>query len=691
MKQNKTKLEKDKKNVANGRRQSCYENRELSWLKFNKRVLELAQDKAIPLFERLKFAGIFESNLDEFYMVRVGSLYDQSFINKLKRDNKTKLTAKDQLSLIYTKTRKLLKRKDTTYMDLMNALKDEGIELINFNDISKSDCKYLENYFIRYIKPILSPQVIGKKHPFPFLKNKEIYAVALLQAKNREKLCIVPCSNGVFERLVSIPSDNKKYMLVEELILHFMPKIFDKYAVKSKSLIRIIRSADIDIDEEFYDEDISYRESMEEMIKIRGRLCPVKMEYSRVIDEKVIKYLCRELALAKEQVFYSESPLEMSFVFNLGDVLRDKRYLFYPRYVPRVPEYINEQTSMISLIEQKDLLLSYPYESMYPFLKLLKEAVYDKRVVSIKMTLYRVAKNSQVVETLIEAAENGKEVVVMVELRARFDEQNNIEWSRRMEAAGCRIIYGIDFVKVHSKICLISYSDNGVIKHISQIGTGNYNEKTSKLYTDLSLMTANRDIAEEVAETFNKICMEQFIENTKHLLAAPKSLQNKVLLMIDDEIEKVKNEGRGYIGLKMNSLTDKTIIDKLIEASMAGVKIDMVIRGICCLVAGIEGYTDNITVRSIVGRYLEHSRIYIFGEPGKDKIYISSADFMTRNTLRRVEVAAPVYDEGIKNRIREMFERLMNDNVNARVMERDGEYVKLSIESGEEVINGQEM
>lgn len=685
------KMIKENENRIKKVKQSCYENRELSWLKFNKRVLNLAQDESIPLCERLNFAGIFVSNLDEFYMVRVGSLYDQSFLDKLKKDNKTNLTAKEQLSLIYTKTRKLLKTKDCIYERLINELKKQNVEFVNFNNISEEDSKYLENYFKSSIMPLLSPQVIGKKHPFPFLKNKEIYAVALLQAKNKEKLCIVPCSNGVFERLISIPSDGHKYMLVEELILHFMPEIFEKYTVKSKSLIRIIRNADIDIDDEEFDDDLSYRESMEEMIKIRGKLCPVKMEYSRVLDEKVIKALCKELNLAKEQVFYSESPLELSFVFQIEDVLRDKKNLFYPRHTQKIPEEINEQTSMIALIEKKDLLLSYPYDSMYPFLKLLKEAVYDKRVVSIKMTLYRVAKNSQIVETLIQAAENGKEVVVMVELRARFDEQNNIEWSRRMEMAGCRIIYGIDNTKVHSKICLISYKDNEIIKHISQIGTGNYNEKTAKLYTDLSLMTANEDIAEEVSDTFNKICMEQFIENTKHLLVAPRSLQNQVLNMIDDEIEKVKNGGKGYIGLKMNSLTDKKIIDKLIEASMVGVKIDMVIRGICCLVAGIKGFTENITVKSIVGRYLEHSRIYIFGEESNDKIYISSADFMTRNTVRRVEVAAPIYDESLKAGIRDMFNTLMNDNVNASLMERDGEYVKIIPVEGEERVNAQDL
>lgn len=663
---------------------NCYDNRELSWLKFNKRVLHLAGNKSIPLCERMSFAAIFESNLDEFYMVRVGSLYDQTFMKKMKKDNKTGMTAKEQLSSIFAETKRLQKAKDKVYQNLMSEVKNEGVQIITFQGISKEDCRYLEKYYKRAIKPLLSPQVIGKKSPFPFLSNQEIYAVAVLQTKSTEKLCIVPCSNGVFERLIAIPSDKHKYMLVEELILHFMSDIFEKYTIKSKSLIRIIRNADIDIDEDFYDNGGSYRESMETLLKVRKKLCPVKMDYYRPMDEKVIKSLCRELDLKKEQVFYSESPLELSFIYKLKDVLRSKKELFYPRMVPKVPMDINENTSMIQRIEQGDMLLQYPYDSIYPFMKLLKEAVYDSRVVSIKITLYRVAKNSRIVETLIEAAENGKEVVVMIELRARFDEKNNLEWSRRMEEAGCRIVYGIDFVKVHSKICFITYSENGEVKHISQIGTGNYNENTAKIYTDLSLITADNEIAQEVAMTFNKMCMEQFVENTKHLLVAPKSMQDKVLEMIDTEILKAQNGKTGYIGLKMNSLTDKTIINKLIEASKAGVKIDMVIRGICCLVAGIKGETENITVRSIVGRFLEHSRIYIFGEKGDERIYISSADFMTRNMLRRIEVAVPIYDNNIKIRIWEMFHKLLNDNVNALEMKTDGMYEKVTCH-GEEI------
>lgn len=674
-----------------------YENRELSWLKFNERVLEEASDSKVPMCERLTFASIFQSNLDEFYMVRVGSLYDQMLLAKSNkkdknagRDNKTGMSAAEQLTAIFQATRSLLHKKDKIYTQLMYAFEEQGVKLISFNDVEYADAVFLEEYFNNSILPLLSPQVVGKKNPFPFLKNKEIYAVALLGAKNNDKVGIVQCSGEVFDRLIPIPSDKNKYMLVEELILHFLPVIFKKYNIKSKSLIRIIRNADIDVDEAFYDEDLDYRDTMEKLVKERRKLCPVKLEYTRVLDEKVITSLCKELKLDKEQVFYSESPLELSFISRIQDDLRSKKELFFARRVPQNSAMLNEYEPVMPQIRNKDILLSYPYESMNPLINLLREAGHDKNVVSIKMTLYRVAKNSQIVDALINAAENGKEVVVLVELRARFDEENNIEWSRRLEDAGCRIIYGIDHMKVHSKLCLITYKSGDGVEHITHIGTGNFNEKTAKLYTDLALFTANEAIAGEAALVFNSLCMEEVVDRTEHLLVAPKCLQNKILGFIDDEIAKVKEGHEGYIGVKINSLTDKTIIDKLVEASQAGVKIDMVIRGISCLVAGIEGYSDNITITSIVGRYLEHSRIYIFGTADRDRIFISSADFMTRNTLRRVEIAAPVYDENLKMRIRNMFDIMKKDNVKARVMRNDGKYYKKSVSEGEELINSQE-
>lgn len=680
-----------------GEKLPFFANRELSWLKFNERVIDEADDKRVPLCERLTFVSIFNSNLDEFYMVRVGSLYDQMILAKKSKqefitgfDNKSMMTAEQQLDAVFAETRELLHKKDKIYARLMYEFDSQGVKLISFNDVEYSDAVYLENYFNKSILPILSPQVIGKKNPFPFLKNKEIYAVALLGSKNNDKIGLVPCSNGIFDRLIPIPSDSRKYMLVEELILHFLPKIFKKYSVKSKSLIRIIRNADIDMDEAFFDEDMDYRDTMEQLIKERRRLCPVKLEYSRVLDDKVISELCKELKLDKKQVFYSESPLEMSFISKIQDDLRGRRELFYERRVPQNSKQLDIKQPIMDQIAKKDVLLSYPYESMHPLIKLLNEAGSDDRVLSIKMTLYRVAKNSQIVETLIEAAENGKEVVVLVELRARFDEENNIEWSRRLEEAGCKIIYGIEHIKVHSKLCLITYKDGEDFKYITHVGTGNFNEKTAKLYTDLALITSDVNIARETADVFNNLGLGDVVEHTEHLLVAPKCLQNKVLELIDDEIKKAQNGEEAYIGIKINSLTDKTIIEKLVEASMSGVKIDMVIRGISCMVAGIEGYTDNITITSIVGRFLEHSRIYIFGKGKTAKIYISSADFMTRNTIRRVEVATPVYDDGIKERILRMFNTMLCDNVKARIMANDGNYYKKDAVDGVSRLNSQE-
>lgn len=657
----------------------CYENRELSWLKFNERVLDEASDKDVPLCERLSFASIFQSNLDEFFMVRVGSLHDQMLFSETKRESKTNMTAGEQLSHIFKAARDLTRKKDHTYRHLMDELKEYGVELLNFSDIEYDDAVYLENYFKEQIMPILSPQVVGKKQPFPFIKNKEIYAVALLGSKSNEKVGLVPCSNGILKRLISIPSERNKYMLVEELILHFMPVIFEKYQIKSKSLIRIIRNADIDVDEAVDDEDTDYRDMMEKLIRQRKKLCPVKMEYSRVLDEKIIHNLCKELNLNHEQIYYSESPLELSFVFGLHDALRNNKNLFYERHIQKNPSWYVSGKPVISQVEEADRFISYPYESMQPFIRMLQEAGEDEKVVSIKMTLYRVAKNSQIVESLISAAENGKEVVVLVELRARFDEENNIEWSRRLEDAGCRIIYGLDYTKVHSKLCLITYREEGQIKYVTQIGTGNYNEKTSKLYTDLSIITANKQIGMEAAYVFTRLCMGEFVEETNYLLVAPKCMKSKILNYMDKEIEIARAGGKAYVGAKINSLTDKEIIDKLIECSKAGVRVEMIVRGICCLIPGVKGHTENISVISIVGRYLEHSRVYIFGTPDRDNIYISSADFMTRNMERRVEIAAPIYDDSIKTRIRNMFHIMECDTVKARQLCSDGNYVHRTI------------
>lgn len=670
------------------KKQECYANRELSWLKFNERVLDEAASHHVPLCERMAFFSIFQSNLDEFFMVRVGALYDQMLADNHARENKTWMTSEEQLQAIFEKTRIISQRKDHIYKQYMEELEEQGVELLSFSDMLPEDKVYLEKYFEESIQPLLSPQVIGKKQPFPFLKNKEIYAVVVLGGKKGDKLGIIPCSNEVFKRLIPVPSGKNHYMLVEELILHYIPEVFDHYEVKSKSLIRIIRNADIDVDEAFDDEELDYRDCMKKLISTRKKLCPVKLEHSRVLDDTVIEHLRRDLGIFKDQVFHTETPLELSFLFQIQNALREKKELFYEKRVPQnSPEFVDDKPVLDQICE-KDKLLSYPYESMKPFIRLLKEAGNDTRVVSIKMTLYRVARNSQIVEALIDAAENGKEVVVLVELRARFDEENNIEWSQRLEDAGCRLIYGLDHIKVHSKLCQITYMSEEGIRYVTQIGTGNYNEKSSKLYTDLSLMTADQAIGEEAAEVFHKLCLAQTVEHTNHLLVAPNCLQNKLIDKIDAEITKVQDGNAGYIGVKMNSLTDKKLIDKLIEASMAGVQIDLIVRGICCLIPEVEGYTDNIQVISIVGRYLEHSRIYIFGKGGDSEVYIASADFMTRNTTKRVEVAAPVYDPELKERILESFNLMLRDNVKASVLKSDGNYYHR--DGGDIQLNSQE-
>ncbi|HJB86003.1 polyphosphate kinase 1 [Mordavella massiliensis] len=668
---------------------SVYMNRELSWLKFNERVLEEAESQTVPLCERLSFASIYQTNLDEFFMVRVGSLVDQLLVSKDIRDNKTKMTPKEQISAILSQVAKLNRRKDSVYSDLMEQIEEYGIKLVNFRKIDKKGTEYLERYFDSEIAPLISPTVVGKRQPFPFLRNREIYAVVVLQRKNgKEKLGLIPCGGSVFPRLIEVPGQDGTYMLSEELILHFIPKAFPGYFVKAKSLIRVTRNADIDADA-LYDEDLDYREFMVEVIKKRKRLAPVRLELSRELDGDIVDTLCDYLGVNKKYVFRGECPLDLSFVFQIQDMLRNIPELFYEKRVPQKSAQFQSEMPILQQIEEKDKLLSYPFESIRPFLNMLREAANDDSVVSIKMTLYRVARQSKVVEALIEAAENGKEVLVLVELKARFDEENNIEWSRRLENAGCHVIYGLDGYKVHSKLCLITRKKEGQVEYITQIGTGNYNEKTARLYTDLSVMTCNPQIGQEAAAVFQALAMGEVVEETETLLVAPKCLQNQVLDMIDEEIAHARNGEPAYVGVKINSLTDKRIMDRLIDASQAGVKIEMVVRGICCLVPGVEGMTENIRIISIVGRFLEHSRIYIFGTGEREKIYIASADFMTRNTIRRVEVAAPILDGDLKKRLKEMFHAMLNDNQQARELLNTGEYVR--IRNDKTPLNSQEL
>ena len=670
---------------------SCYDNRELSWLKFNVRVLEEARDSSVPLCERLLFSQIFQSNLDEFFMIRVGSLTDRVLVDDNKEDNKTGMTPKEQLEAIYKRVRELVPIKDETYFDTVKELEKIGVEHVRISSLTPEEEGYLRAYFNSEIRPLISPQVVDKRHPFPFLKNKEIYAVTHLESKNSVKLGIIP-AGGSFPRIIPLPDKSRfRFLLAEDVILHYCGSVFENYRLLGKALIRITRNADINMEEGLYDHEVDLRQVMEELLKKRKKLAPVRLEISGKPGKEAVEYLCRQLELSNEQISECTAPLDMGFIFSLRNRIEKAHpEMFFEPVSPRLPATISPNIPMIQQILRRDIMLSYPYESIRPFIRLLNEAGNDPDVISIKITLYRVASNSKIVEALINAAENGKEVFVLVELRARFDEENNIEWSKRLERAGCKVMYGPENLKVHSKLMLITRKNGNELQHITQIGTGNYNEKTSELYTDLSLMTAAPEIGEEAGTVFNALSIGNLVENTSHLLVAPLSLQNKVIDFIDGEIASARSGGEGYIGLKLNSLTDKVLIDKLIEASCAGVKIEMVIRGISCLVAGVPGLTENITVRSIVGRYLEHSRIYIFGKGERQRIFISSADFMTRNTIRRVEVAAPVKSPELRKRVLHIFDIMMRDNVKARIQLPDGTYKRISPAEGEEPLTAQQ-
>ncbi len=653
---------------------NCLENRELSWLRFNERVLEEAEDERVPLCERLSFLSIFQSNLDEFFMVRIGSLHDQMLLDREARENKTRMTPGEQIDACISRIRELCQRRDRTYAALLEKLSEQGVSIVNFREISPQSSDYLKEMFRREFLPLLSTFIVGKKMSFPFLKNKDIYAVAVLGTKgDKQKIGIVPCGTGVFPRLIAIPERTGCFILAEELILHYLPEMFPGYKVVSKTLARITRSADIDADA-VYDEDLNYRDHMAEVVKLRQKLCPVRLELSRQIDEGIIRRLCSELKLSMDRVYEYDTPLDVSFLFGVQDHLRGHAELFYaPRHPQNSPD-LDMNRPIMDQIAERDVLLHYPYQSIRPFLTMLTQAAHDPKVTAIRMTLYRLARDSKVVEALVEAADNGKQVDVLVELKARFDEENNIEWSRRLERAGCHVIYGVERLKVHSKLCLITRETENGVQHITQIGTGNYNEKTARLYTDLSYITAREEIGRDALMVFEALLEGETVDHTQTLLVAPHCLQNKLIDMIDGEIAKARSGLRGRIRLKMNSLTDKTLIDKLVEASQAGVEIDMIIRGICCLRGGVVGETDNIRIISVVGRFLEHSRIYIFGEGADARHYISSADWMTRNTLRRVEVATPILDEGCKARLDRIFDVIWRDNVQAREQQPDANY-----------------
>ena len=669
------------------------QNRELSWLQFNKRVLEEAEDPRVPLLERAKFLAIFTSNLDEFYMIRCGSLYDLSLIDNTKIDKKSGMVPSQQLDAIFTETRNLYTLRDNVYKDINQTLNALQLSCISFKTLSKNQEKFIKNYFDTNIAPLLSPQIIDPHHPFPHLINKAQYLFLEINEDKCKHFALIPVPDFA-NRIVYIPNYGHCYMLIEQIMFHCIEHLFKNCKILNKTIVRITRNADINLNEDQIDDDDDYREYMKHILKKRNRLAPIRLEVYKEIDQNSMKYLCDHLNLKQEQVFISKCPLELSHIFKMIDLAPtiDKTPLLYKPFNPQQNPLLNLEKPCIPQILDHDILLFYPYQSMDGFIKLLKEASEDKHVVSIKITIYRLAKHSKIVRYLCRAAENGKDVTVLMELKARFDEQNNISAAEELEESGCHILYGFENYKVHSKICLITYKDKSEFTYITQIGTGNYNEKTSTMYTDLSYITSRKEIGTDAVTFFQNMSMANLKGQYNHLWVAPSNLKSSILKEIDNQITLAKQYQPAKIRIKMNSFTDLDIIRKISEASIAGVKIQMVIRGICCLLPGIPNQTENITIHSIVGRYLEHSRIYCFGDENNVKIYIASADCMTRNTEKRVEIGCPIQDEKLKNQILEYFGLLMNDNVKARELDSSGHYKQIEsqntpLDSQEECMN----
>ncbi|WFR59349.1 polyphosphate kinase 1 [Anaerocolumna sp. AGMB13025] len=652
------------------------QNRELSWLKFNERVLLEAQDESVPIYERLKFVSIFTSNLDEFYMVRVGSLTDLSLIDNNSVDNKTGMNPKQQLAKIFEHTVPLYQLKDQLFSEVEKKLRELGICNLDLSELEKSEKKYIERFYQSDILPILSPQVIDSRHPFPHLINKGLYIVCVFQGEDT-KFGLIPISQSL-PKVAVLPGNQTRFVMMEKIVLEHTSEIFGMYKVECAAIISVTRNADISPEDDIFEVDDDFRERMKKVLKKRARLSPVRLEVQGHLSKSLANFLLDKLELGKEQVFTSLTPLVMGYVFELAGKIPQVllKQISYPVFEPNYPSFLNRNESITSQCRKKDILLFYPYHQMEPFLHLLKESAQDPSVISIKITIYRLSRNSRIIDYLSTAAENNKEVTVLVELKARFDEENNIEWAERLEEAGCNVIYGFEGFKVHSKICLITRRDRNKIMYITQVGTGNYNEKTAKLYTDLSLITANQDIGLEAGEFFKNMSISNLRGQYNHLLVAPYSFKNNMLALMDYEIEKAKRGESSGIIIKSNSLTDKDIIIKLSQASNAGVEIKLIIRGICCLLPGIKGMTENITVTSVVGRFLEHSRIYCFGKDKDMQLYISSADMMTRNTSRRVEIACPILDPDIKEQILHIIDIMFKDNVKARWIGSDGVYRK---------------
>ena len=663
------------------------QNRELSWLKFNQRVLEEAQDPDVPLLERMKYVAIFTSNLDEFFMIRVGSLYDMASLKEMELDRRSKMTPKEQLERIYEAVEPLYKERDKTYSEIKKRLSPYGICGLSFKELQDPEKKYVKKYFKEQILPVLSPQIVDRNHPFPHLLNKEIYVIASLKRGNQKLFGLVPVPTYLSEILL-LPGHDIRYIRMEKILMEYLEIIFDKYEVSDKNYICVTRNGDVSPDDEALDINEDFRNLMKKTLSKRRKMAVVRLETANPLTENMERYFCDRFCITPKQIFRTKMPMKLSYIFSVAEKVPEhmRRTLIYEPFVPQKSAMVDEETSMIRQIRKKDILLSYPYESMEPFLKLLKEASTDPSVVTIKITIYRLSKKARLVEYLCAAAENGKEVTVLIELRARFDEQNNIDWSERLEDAGCRVIYGFENYKVHSKICLITCKTRNGYQYITQIGTGNYNEKTAAMYTDVCLMTADREIGQDGAAFFQNMCMGNLGGSYRHLLVSPYSLKKKVLELIEEETRKGEN---GRIIMKMNSVTDVDFIEQISRASRAGVEVDLLVRGICCIRPGVEGYTDHVRVTSIVGRFLEHPRIFSFGRGSAQKLYIGSADMMTRNTEKRVEVACPVYDEDLRARLNHMLQVMLEDNVKARVLDAAGTYLKKG--QGEPFVDAQEV
>ncbi len=663
------------------------QNRELSWLKFNQRVLEEAQDPDVPLLERMKFVAIFTSNLDEFFMIRVGSLYDMASLKEMELDRRSKMTPKEQLERIYEAVEPLYKERDKTYSEIKKRLSPYGICGLSFKELQDPEKKYVKKYFKEQILPVLSPQIVDRNHPFPHLLNKEIYVIASLKRGNQKLFGLVPVPTYLSEILL-LPGHDIRYIRMEKILMEYLEIIFDKYEVSDKNYICVTRNGDVSPDDEALDINEDFRNLMKKTLSKRRKMAVVRLETANPLTENMERYFCDRFCITPKQIFRTKMPMKLSYIFSVAEKVPEhmRRTLIYEPFVPQKSAMVDEETSMIRQIRKKDILLSYPYESMEPFLKLLKEASTDPSVVTIKITIYRLSKKARLVEYLCAAAENGKEVTVLIELRARFDEQNNIDWSERLEDAGCRVIYGFENYKVHSKICLITCKTRNGYQYITQIGTGNYNEKTAAMYTDVCLMTADREIGQDGAAFFQNMCMGNLGGSYRHLLVSPYSLKKKVLELIEEETRKGEN---GRIIMKMNSVTDVDFIEQISRASRAGVEVDLLVRGICCIRPGVEGYTDHVRVTSIVGRFLEHPRIFSFGRGSAQKLYIGSADMMTRNTEKRVEVGCPVYDEDLRARLNHMLQVMLEDNVKARVLDAAGTYLKKG--QGEPLVDAQEV